>query len=338
MGWWEREISKIATDCGGKLPYLVRYVDDYFGLWEGSLPQFHLFVHTLNSLHPNIKLTSELEADQRISFLDISVTRQQENSFFAISVSRKSCFTGRAMPLPSYCEHKYKLSAIRSAVHRAKLYCNTSFALSKELQFIRKQFRANGYGGRDIERVINSVLFPKFGPKSPPPLKRIGIEFSGPLFYKIQNIAKKHLNIQFVSKSSTSLRSQLFSKVKPRSEKGKTNDCVYSISCDCNKVYVGETGRELSSRVKEHESGWEKGSEKTGFGAHRAHRPAFAEARVLAVERDLRVRLLKEALCIRRAQEEGAAIAAPNDAHINRNPGAMIPDPWLPCLQLLHIR
>ena len=204
-----------------------------------------------------------------------------------------------------------------------------------ELHFIRKQFKANGYGDRDIERTINQILHPKIGPKPPPPIRRLSIEFSGPLFHKIQHLAKKHLNIQLVSKSSCSLRSQLFSKVKPTTSKEKTSQCIYSISCDCNKVYVGQTGRELQFRVKEHESSWGRADERSGFGAHHDHTPAFADPRVVAVERDWAVRVLKEAVCIRRAELGGATIPSPNDAKLNRVPGALIPDTWLPILPLI---
>lgn len=318
----------------GKLPYLARYVDDYFGLCEGSLQQFQQFVEKLNTIHPNIKLTFELEADQRISFLDILVTRHQDKPFFATSVHRKACFTGRAMPPSSYCEHRYKLAAIRSAVHRAKTYCNTSQALKMELQYIRKQFKGNGYKDRDIEQTINQVLYPKFGPMPAPPIRRIGIEYSGPMFFQIKKLAKKHLNIQFVSKSSNSLRCQLFSKVKPSTPPLKTSQCVYSISCDCDQIYVGQTGRELHLRVKEHESSWGKGDDRSGFGAHHDHNPSFSDTRVVAVERNEAVRLLKEAACIRRTELCGPTIPS-TDAKLNRIPGALIPDTWLPALPLI---
>ena len=36
-------------------------------------------------------------------------------------------------------------------------------------------------------------------------------------------------------------------------ETGETAECVYKIPCNnCEKVYIGETGRKLNTRIKEH--------------------------------------------------------------------------------------
>jgi hypothetical protein len=242
------------------------------------------------------------------------------------------------MPVSSFCEKKYKLAAVSSAVYRAKTYCSSEQALDQELRFIRKQFKDNGYGSKDIERTISKVLLPHSVQEEnkPTPSHRVSIEFSGPLFYQLRRLASKFLNVQFVSRSSHSLRNLLYSKSKAPSPAHRTSDCVYAIKCDCEGVYVGETEQELCSRVKQHTDGWRKGSASTGFGSHQAHAPEFGQAVVVTVERDRRVRLLKEAACIRRVQLSGTAIASPNDEQLNRHPGALIPDAWLPVLRHLE--
>ena len=53
-------------------------------------------------------------------------------------------------------------------------------------------------------------------------------------------------------KSETALRSQL---VRPKDavDPAKQDGVVYRISCECGKVYIGETGRPIQDRIKQHD-------------------------------------------------------------------------------------
>ena len=50
------------------------------------------FLHFLNTRHPNIKFTMELEENQEIPFLDVRIKRNLNN--FTTTVHRKTTFTG----------------------------------------------------------------------------------------------------------------------------------------------------------------------------------------------------------------------------------------------------
>ena len=58
--------------------------------------------------------------------------------------------------------------------------------------------------------------------------------------------------IRTVFKSETTLRSHL---VRPRHtvDPAKQDDVVYRIPCECGQVYIGETGRSMHERIKEHD-------------------------------------------------------------------------------------
>ena len=97
---------------------------------------------------------------------------------------------------------------------------------------------------------------------------RLTIPFSGPLYYKIKNLAKQ-LNINIIATSTPTLASRLCSRVKiPVNDMDKSG-VIYSIDCSCGGVYLGETLRPLGVRSCEHQRDWEKGRKGSPWAAHR---------------------------------------------------------------------
>ena len=58
--------------------------------------------------------------------------------------------------------------------------------------------------------------------------------------------------IRAVFKSDTTLRSHLM-RPKDTVDPAKENGVVYGIPCECGKIYIGETGRSMQERLKEHD-------------------------------------------------------------------------------------
>ena len=80
--------------------------------------------------------------------------------------------------------------------------------------------------------------------------------------------------------------------------------CVYCIECaQCGEIYIGETGRKLYIRLKEHIAGRNKSSQATALGTHRvqSHNGSNFDivVTVLEVESDVSARKLLEACWIR---------------------------------------
>ena len=72
--------SKWLKECPVQFApkYYRRYVDDIFLLVKAK-DHVKKFFRYMNSRHPNIKFTCEEENDKKISFLDISITRTENN-------------------------------------------------------------------------------------------------------------------------------------------------------------------------------------------------------------------------------------------------------------------
>ena len=58
----------------------VSYIDDTFMSWDDSLEELEEFYGFLNSLHPKIKWTSEVEKDNKFSFLHILIIRNGDSN------------------------------------------------------------------------------------------------------------------------------------------------------------------------------------------------------------------------------------------------------------------
>ena len=103
-----------------------RYVDDTFLVFQ---KQDHLdaFFNYINSKHQNIKFTMERESDNKISFLDLNVSKCQAENITKLSLSifRKKTFTGLGMNFHSCTYFKFKINNIKTLIHRAFTLCPT---------------------------------------------------------------------------------------------------------------------------------------------------------------------------------------------------------------------
>jgi hypothetical protein len=70
---------------------------------------------------------------------------------------------------------------------------------------------------------------------------------------KFKRIGNRH-NIRMIFKTIHTLRSLLM-KTRPGRDPQQTAQCIYSIPCECGRSYIGETGRPLAVRIREHRQG-----------------------------------------------------------------------------------
>ena len=100
--------------------YYWWYVDDIFVLFKSS-DHLKRFQSYLNSCHVNMSFTIETEQNNKISFLDVNVIREQGK--FIISVYRKTNFQSCKMGFDSFIPDTYKISMIYTLVNRCFRIC-----------------------------------------------------------------------------------------------------------------------------------------------------------------------------------------------------------------------
>ena len=139
-----------------------RYVDNTFVLFS-SKEHLQLLVGYMNKQHKFLKFRSEAENDSSFSFLDIKITRH--NQQFKTSAYRKSTFSCAFTHYESYLDQTYKKSLIDTLLFGCFLICcgYTSFHL--EVENLREILEKNSYPLEIIEPSIRSFLNKLHAPK-----------------------------------------------------------------------------------------------------------------------------------------------------------------------------
>ncbi len=119
-------------------------------------------------------------------------------------------------------------------------------------------------------------------------------------FSQILTRGAKLFGITIVFATAKTVKTTLKSPKAPVSEAHQSS-VVYCITCDCQKLYIGQTGREFATRRDEHRQNWRHG--RGAFVDHLSpdHLPHFDSATVLATSSSLEIRELKEAFLIAQA-------------------------------------
>ena len=120
--------------------------------WDDSIEELEDFIQFLNSLHPKIKWTSEIEKDNKISFLDILIMRNGEST--DTSVYRKESASDQYIHFSSAQAWQEKVAAIRTLKHTAVTYYSNPTLLEKELNHLLKVFLENGFPNNIIQRIL----------------------------------------------------------------------------------------------------------------------------------------------------------------------------------------
>ena len=349
MGHWERDLEHLASTCGGRVHSFCRYADDCLVLFEGSDENFNIWVNSLNDKDQNIKVTKEIEENRQLPYLDIMITRGEDK--FRTKVYRKACATNQVPAFNSYTDPRYLRSAIRSDCIRAIRYCSSSKDRQQEFAFIRRKFHQYGYPltlisttlqktTADLQLKARALPAPAGTGAHPPPV-RLSVPFAGSCFYQLRRAASK-IGIQLVSKPPMTIGSVICSKAKHHLPQQQQSNVVYRIECSCKVddepvIYIGETDRELETRVREHRESWtgavRSKAASSAFSTHRDCTPSFDDVKILNRAAHHQMRLLLESAYIRTVGRRETVLVSPNDSNVNRNSGTLLQDRWLPVIR-----
>ena len=256
------EERALAT-CRQTIPLWLRYVDDTFtAVHKDEIDDFH---DHLNEQNADIQFTKETEENGKLPFLDCLVSR--DNNELHTTVYRKPTHTDRLLDESSYNPTSHKATTIRTLTRRAQLVCHTPDSLRDENRYLERVFHKNNYNADFIKRNIYRPTEADATNRSPTSLTTVTIPYIKGTSETISRILQPY-NIRVAHEPTTTFR-QLLTNVKDRDEPNNRQGAVYKIRCsDCQASYIGETGRNLNTRLTEHKRATRNGDANNHIAVH----------------------------------------------------------------------
>lgn len=252
----------------------MRYVDDIFAIVKKN--ELDILLNILNQQHTSIKFTIETEINNKLPFLDLLLTRNNNNCI-DISIYRKPTNTNRYITNDSHCPRKTKMAAFHSMVFRL---CKLPLSIQNymnELKKIKEIADVNGYYEKDIDfivkkhakRIKDNERTTLFLQNKEQELRRVSFEFIPQVTNHLERIFKQQ-NMEIVYAGGKKLKTVL-GTTKDKLD-NKFSSGIYSITCeDCQKIYVGQTKRNILTRYKEHSSHIKYNRPSKSAVAHHVH-------------------------------------------------------------------
>ena len=261
--------------------FWVRYVDDIFIIYQHDDNCFSDFLDILNNFIPTLKFTTEIEENKKLPFLDVLV-HHTENNDFKFSVYRKNTNTESYIHNFSYHSKQVKHNVISNLFSRAFKICDPEY-IDLEIKHLYKTFLGLGYPKHIINFACSKARKKYFSPRlnSERDLGNMLVLPYTPSFVFLHKYARKNdINVAF--RYNNTIRSGL---TKNKDEMSVKDKGVYVIPCkDCDRFYVGETGRSLDIRIDEHKRACRYGLENSAVAQHSLqldHRINFENTKII---------------------------------------------------------
>jgi hypothetical protein len=148
--------NNVLADDNLKPSTYCRYVDDIYVVVRN---EDHL-IQLKNKMQDEsvLNFTHEMSVNSTLPFLDVEV--KLVNNEYRTTVHRKPTNADTCLNSMSECPNRYKLSVIRSYVHRAHKICNDEPSLKSELARSKQILINNGYSNTQVDAVIKKYRPP----------------------------------------------------------------------------------------------------------------------------------------------------------------------------------
>ena len=286
----------IIPDINNAILFWYRYVDDIITCIKSD--EIDNVLDKINSTNNDIKFTKECEINNSINFLDLKITKLNDGKL-NFSIFRKSTHTDKYLDYKSYHPNQHKHSVIRSLVHRAVTLCDRN-NVQDELNHINNVLQTNGYPKTSIDMITSKIrnqtsnVIVTNDNNSP----FISAPYIKGTSERVARILKQY-NIKLAHKPTRTLKHELC-HLKDKRLTQDAAGVIYRLDCnDCDAVYVGETGRQVKDRMREHQSDILKAKPVSKVYSHvnaSGHSFDFQNVRILDSSQHVKIRLQLESI------------------------------------------
>lgn len=242
-----------------------RYVDDTFLIIPKD--KLQTVFNTFNKFHPRIQFTIESEDNHQLNFLDINIHRDNQGNIFT-NWYRKKSYSGRLLNYLSDHPIHQKIAIIKNLTDKAINLSHPKFH-KENLKFITEILILNNYPKQFIQRHINNrVSYIKSIINSSSASETDKPTFSSRNIFKlphIKNFSNKIHNFTKKYQLNTIYHipfklNRIIKLGKDKLNKEQQKNVVYCVKCkDCDKKYIGQTGRLPSTRIlDEHKNNYHR--------------------------------------------------------------------------------
>ena len=234
-----------------------RYVDDIIAIVKKD--EATNILNELNSKYPTIKFTMESEDNDSIPFLDLRLSRL--NNEIEFDIYRKPTDNQLMINATSFHHQSHKHAAIHSMMHRLFNIPISPMNFKKELDYIKETCKLNGYQDKIINQIFikhkrKSERINATSLKNVPTTDEINSNFLGlPYYGNLTEKIKRKLkpfNIRVAYQNPGKL-SDLIGSTKDKNIDELAKSGIYQLSCaDCDAIYIGQTKRNIGIRRNEH--------------------------------------------------------------------------------------
>lgn len=277
----------------------------------------NIVLDTLNSFHPRVQFTMELETEGLINFLDMTLIKR--GSTISSKWYHKAISSNRML-------NYYSAHARHTTLNTAKAFVERAIRLTSRryhheiMEKARYILAKNNFPAKLISNIIGQTMASNVSRDHSMHLNRTFSIANSTIqspstanltLNETQNMrANNFAALSYVPVASEVISKQLryfvpdvklaskpvnknqrfFTNTKSRLKKEDKNGCIYQIPCgDCNMVYIGETKQKLGIRLSQHKNDVRAKKDATALAAHarvEEHIFKFDECRILARERN----------------------------------------------------
>ncbi|XP_071581603.1 uncharacterized protein [Temnothorax nylanderi] len=284
-----------------------RYVDDI--VMKIPMNSIQDVLDHFNNYHDRLKFTIEHADNGCLSFLDLKLIVRGD----AIITDwfHKETFSGRLLSFFSNHPIQHKIGTIYSLVDRAIMLSHPSF-YNKNLIFVISVLLENGYPIDFIFLHINKRL------KKLQSIQRsntsndlectqqkksfiviLYLKSTSEVIASVVNKSENLMGYRILNKLSNIIKVQ-----KDKNAHFSNNDVIYKICCkNCDASYVGQTKRQLQTRLREHKNNIRLDASKHSVVSEHStkfnHSFDWDNARILEIEHNYKKRLTAEMIHIK---------------------------------------